>query len=307
MNTTLKSATASCEIKALGAELVQFRRTDTGMDYLWNADPAFWAISAPVLFPIVCAVNGGKIRWNGQSHDIGNHGFVRKDEFTLVEATGTKAVYRHQWNEKTLAQYPFRYALSLVYTLSGNALEVRECLRSWEHGRHETRERGTLPLTLDPPPGDGSDDWRRAVAQYLSLYTSDTLSIIPDTSGARQQELASVGSRLGVDLTPDRVALPDLALKRADMFDYDGKALGFLAYLDPRSGPVSLCIIAGEGGDAAPRVEHRRGMNIVYWSQAHHGFMLIGRAGADHLRALATVVADRFGGSSVRKAVDDHG
>ncbi len=152
-----------------------------------------------------------------------------------------------------------------------------------------------------PSHANESEDWRRAVAQYLSLYTSDTLSILPDTSTAKQQELASVGSRLGLDLTPARVELPDLALRRAEMFDYEGNALGFLAYLDPRSGPVSLCIIAGHAEDAPPKVEHRRGMNVVYWSQANHGFMLIGRTSVDHLQAIATIVADRFGGSGVDK------
>ena len=156
-------------------------------------------------------------------------------------------------------------------------------------------------------PGEPSDDWRRAVAQYLSLYTSDTLSIIPDTGAARQQELASVGARLGLDLTPARVDLPDLALKRAEMFDYDGKALAFLAYLDPRSGPVSLCIIAGHAADQAPRVEHRRGFNVVYWSQANHGFMLIGRAEVGRLEALATLVGDRFGGSRLERPIGDRG
>ena len=125
MNTTLRTATASCEIKTLGAELVHFKRLDTGVDYLWNADPAFWASSAPVLFPIVAAVNGGKAHWAGQAYPIGNHGFVRKDEFTLVEASATRAVFRHLWSEKTLAQYPCKYALTLIYTLTGNELEIR--------------------------------------------------------------------------------------------------------------------------------------------------------------------------------------
>jgi hypothetical protein len=154
---------------------------------------------------------------------------------------------------------------------------------------------------------NGSDDWRRAVAQYLSLYTSDTLSIIPDTGTAKQQELASVGSKLGMDLTLARVELPGLALKRAEMFDYDGKALGFLAYLDPQSGPVSLCIIDDPQGKLLPEVEHRRGMNVVYWSGANHGFMLIGRASVDRLQALASIVADRFNGNGAERAADDHG
>jgi anti-sigma factor RsiW len=154
---------------------------------------------------------------------------------------------------------------------------------------------------------DASDYWRRAVTQYLSLYTSETLSIIPDTADTKRQELVSLGSWLGLDLDPTRVEFPDMALKRAEMFHYDGQALGFLAYLDPKSGPVSLCIIAGAGRDAAPRVEQRRGMTVIYWSRSGHGFMLIGRGSLDDLQTRAGLVASRFGGTPLDHATDERG
>jgi anti-sigma factor RsiW len=144
-------------------------------------------------------------------------------------------------------------------------------------------------------PSDDSADWRRAVARYLALYTSETLALVPDAGAPRSGDLARVGQRLGLDLTPARVDLAGLSLKRADLYDYDGKPIAFLAYLDARSGPVALCITPGLDRPMPPEVEHRRGMNVVYWVQAHHGFMLIGRAGVDQLRALAGTVADRFG------------
>jgi galactose mutarotase-like enzyme len=124
MNITLTSASASCAIRSLGAELSSLRRLDTGIEYLWNGDPAYWAGTAPVLFPIVCALNGGTLRHQGQSYPMGNHGFVRKDEFALVETTETKAVFRHTWSEATLAMYPFRYELTITYTLTGSRLAV---------------------------------------------------------------------------------------------------------------------------------------------------------------------------------------
>ena len=154
---------------------------------------------------------------------------------------------------------------------------------------------------------DESASWRRAVAQYLTLYTRETLSVIPDTADTQRQELASLGSRLGLDLDPTRVAIPDMTLKRAEMFDYDGQVLAFLAYLDPKNGPVSLCIIAGAGHDAAPRVEHRRGMSVIYWSRSGHGFMLIGRGSLDDLQARAGLVASRFGGMALDHGNDERG
>jgi anti-sigma factor RsiW len=152
-----------------------------------------------------------------------------------------------------------------------------------------------LGAALTTPAGnpDVSDDWRSAVAQYLALYTRDTLAEAGDGAGDSRQQLASLGKRLGLSLTPERVDLPDLPLKRADLYDYDDKPLAFLAYLDPRSGPVALCITTG-GGSEARRVERRGDMNIVSWSQGPHSFMLIGRASSGTLQTLATTVASRF-------------
>ena len=175
--------------------------------------------------------------------------------------------------------WPMAIAASLVFMAAGAGLD------RWVVGH------GVPSASLDDQEG-----WRRAVTQYLSLYTSETLSMIPDSEATRRQELASVGGRLGLDLDEARVALPGVSLKRAEMFDYDGQALAFLAYLDPKSGPLSLCILARGQADAPPRVEQRRGMTVVYWSRSGHGFMLIGRGDAEALRARAEQVASRFGG-----------
>jgi anti-sigma factor RsiW len=154
---------------------------------------------------------------------------------------------------------------------------------------------------------DESDEWRRVVAEYLSLYTSDTLSIPGDSGAGNGQRLASIGRRLGVDLTAALTAFPDLPLKRAEMLDYEGMPLGFLAYLDPHDGPISLCIVPGAQADTSPRVEQRRGMNVVYWSRGRHSFMLIGHTSVDRLQGLATLVADRFAGGGAGRNADQRG
>ncbi|UDL94429.1 anti-sigma factor [Lichenihabitans sp. PAMC28606] len=164
-----------------------------------------------------------------------------------------------------------------------------------------------MSFGASPSTQDETAYWRRAVTQYLSLFTSETLSIIPDTADAKRQELASLGSRLGLDLNPQRVDFPNMVLKRAEMFDYDGRALAFLAYLDPKNGPVSICIIASGGHDAPTRIEHRRGMTVVYWSKSGRSFMLIGRGNLDDLQARASLVASRFDGMPSDHATDDAG
>ncbi|MCW6511612.1 anti-sigma factor family protein [Lichenifustis flavocetrariae] len=162
------------------------------------------------------------------------------------------------------------------------------------------------PLLATVSPVDAQADWRRAVAQYLSLYTTETLSIIP-AGTAQRRELASLGQKLGLDMTDTLVSLPDLTLKRSEMLDYDGRPLGFMAYLDPVAGPLALCIMTGVAGDTMPRVEHRRGLGVVYWSQHNRGFMLIGHAGDARLQALAATVADRFAAAAPLRQGEDRG
>ncbi|AIQ44685.1 aldose epimerase [Paenibacillus sp. FSL R7-0273] len=124
MNTILRSGDAEAVINSLGAELTSFRLLATGNEYIWSGDAEFWTGRSPVLFPIIGAARGGKIRTGGSTYAIGNHGFARRSEFTLVEATDTQAVFRLSSNEQTLASYPYTFSLVLTYILSGSTLEI---------------------------------------------------------------------------------------------------------------------------------------------------------------------------------------
>ena len=144
---------------------------------------------------------------------------------------------------------------------------------------------------------DEAAEWREQVAQYLSLYTRDTLTDTPEGDDAKRRRLTSLGTRLGLDLNPTRVDFPGIEFKEAETLDYEGRTLGFLAYLDPKSGPVALCILAGAGDDSPIRTEQRAGMTIFYWSRSGRGFMLVGRGAVDELQAKAQFAAGRFGGA----------
>lgn len=55
-------------------------------------------------------------------------------------------------------------------------------------------------------------------------------------------QLTAVGAQLGVSLSPESVSLPGAEFRRAQILDYDGVLIGQLTYLDPRHGPLALCI-----------------------------------------------------------------
>ncbi|WNS41978.1 aldose 1-epimerase family protein [Paenibacillus sp. MMS20-IR301] len=134
MNTILRSSVAEAQISSLGAELVSFKRTDTGLEYMWSGDAAYWTGRSPVLFPIIGAARGGEIRVEGQTYKIGNHGFARRREFTLVDSDGSRAVFLLTSDENTLASYPYKFNLFLTYVLSGSRIEISYRVENADEG-----------------------------------------------------------------------------------------------------------------------------------------------------------------------------
>ena len=120
----LSNSSFAAEIQTSGAELISFKKLDDNCEYIWNGDPKFWGSHSPVLFPIVCALINGEIKINENTYQIGNHGFAKKSEFELIEESERKAVFKLSYNEATLAMYPFKFNLYLIYTLNENQLTV---------------------------------------------------------------------------------------------------------------------------------------------------------------------------------------
>ncbi len=138
--------------------------------------------------------------------------------------------------------------------------------------------------------------WRQAVAEYQGLTTTETLAAIPNAAEVLAQELSAIGGKLTLDLAPEKLTLPDAALKRADLFTFRGRPLVQLAYLTAASGPVAFCIMAnGANGrpDAAAAFEERAGFNVVYWTDDGRDYMLIVKAPRAALEAYATDLAAR--------------
>ncbi|WP_064693900.1 anti-sigma factor family protein [Rhizobium aegyptiacum] len=142
-------------------------------------------------------------------------------------------------------------------------------------------------------PRDENSEWRAVVADYISLYTAETLAGPVPGREDQAVQLASLDEKLGLSLSPEAVSLAGVDFKRAQLLQYDGKALAQIAYLDPETGPMALCIVRSDAGPKEPDLENRKGMNVVYWSNASHAFMLIGHAAADRMTAIADGVRGR--------------
>ena len=111
-------------IRTHGAELCRLQTGD-GLDLLWNGDPAFWRGQSPVLFPVVGALKGGRLRHLGQSYPLGKHGFARDRAFRLVRLTAHSCTLRLRDDEATRAMYPFPFQLDLTFCVTGPELRVQ--------------------------------------------------------------------------------------------------------------------------------------------------------------------------------------
>lgn len=107
-----------------GAELRSVYLKETGIEYLWQGDPAYWAKHSPVLFPIVGTLVNNQYSYRGQSYTLPRHGFARDMPFTLTESNNSGATLQLEWNEETWQQYPFKFSLQICYSISGNKLLV---------------------------------------------------------------------------------------------------------------------------------------------------------------------------------------
>ena len=120
--TILSNETLRVEVSAHGAELQSIRKGD--IEYLWQGDSKYWGRRSPVLFPIVGSVWEARYRVDGTEYQLGQHGFARDMDFTLVCATDTEVRYRLESSDETLAKYPYPFVLEIAYRLHGASIDV---------------------------------------------------------------------------------------------------------------------------------------------------------------------------------------
>jgi anti-sigma factor RsiW len=206
--------------------------------------------------------------------------------------------------EPLLAAAPKAELEAMLETLSAEAKPVTTAVRTSRRGfvgalaaclvAGVVVDRAFIGLQRRLVARDESSEWRAAVAEYIALYTPDTLAGPVPSREAQRAQLAIPAGKLGMSLSPETITLSGVDFKRALLLQYDGKPLAQIAYLDPETGPIALCIVRSDTGAKPPEVEGRKGMNVIYWSNPSHAFMLIGHAPLERMQAISEDVRDRL-------------
>ncbi|EAG2251344.1 aldose 1-epimerase family protein [Listeria monocytogenes] len=112
------------EMKTAGAELTRIFHKDTGLEYLWNADSKFWGRHSPVLFPTVGRLVEDTYLVDGKPYHLGQHGFARDRDIQVIEQTEKSVRFELDADEDSLAVYPYKFKLSIIYTIEKNTVAV---------------------------------------------------------------------------------------------------------------------------------------------------------------------------------------
>ena len=107
-----------------GAELRSIYGKENELEYLWNADAKFWNRSSPVLFPFVGSLKNKKYTHDGKEYAMGQHGFARDMDFTMISQSEDEVWFAVKDTEETYAKYPFHFELEVGYRLEGKELTV---------------------------------------------------------------------------------------------------------------------------------------------------------------------------------------
>ena len=120
---TISNETLNVSIATMGAELQNIYNKQTGIEYLWNANPDFWPKRSPVLFPVIGGLKGGSYTHNGATYHFNRHGFARESEFTVEHQTESSVTLVLQTSSESLQVYPFQFKFSITYSLSEGELK----------------------------------------------------------------------------------------------------------------------------------------------------------------------------------------
>lgn len=116
----LQNEILSVVINEKGAELQSIQAN--GIEYMWQADAAYWSKHSPVLFPIVGELKDGKYIYNDKEYKLSRHGFARDKVFDAEQTSATTAIFSLKSDASTLEIYPFTFLFNLEYTIEGNTL-----------------------------------------------------------------------------------------------------------------------------------------------------------------------------------------
>lgn len=122
-------------------------------------------------------------------------------------------------------------------------------------------------------------------AQYMSLYSAETLLDLDSSPSVLQKGLARTAQDIGLHVNEEQLALQSAELKMVRILRYESTSIAQIAWIHADYGPMALCISPLEQKSRTEITrETRHGMNVAWWNSRGYQFVLIGRNPASQLQ-----------------------
>ena len=142
-------------VNSLGAEVTSVVAKASGQELWWCGDAAFWKGHSPILFPACGGLWNGEYRLDGKPLKMQKHGFAKfmefeKTEDTLLGENDFSISLTLCDNEETMKSFPFRFRLTITYTLRESVLECDAEVTNLTEGHTMHYQLGGHPATALP-------------------------------------------------------------------------------------------------------------------------------------------------------------
>jgi galactose mutarotase-like enzyme len=145
-------------VSTRGAEKVSLK-TKSGKEYLHQSDE-FWDSTAPFLFPIVGRLKGGSTLIKGKEYRLPLHGFLRHQEFEVLQHKADELTLVNVHNKETLAMYPYQYKVFVTYTLKEASVKTQVRITNHSTEAMPFNFGGHPGFTLPLYPNETFNDYR---------------------------------------------------------------------------------------------------------------------------------------------------
>jgi len=220
-NVTIQNEELSVTLAKKGAELQSIRHISTGVEYLWQGDPEYWAGRSPNMFPVNVRFKDNRYTYKNTEYEMPRMGLAIEAQFETMEKTGDKkkdgkVVQVLNSSESTLQYYPFPFQLKIVSQVKG--LKLLQKYKVTNTGEE------ILYFALGGHPGFNAPFIKkRDRSDYQYLFS--------ESMHARRNEIVdSLIQKNQVDFLKDedRLTLSDSRIPNGGMFllDNDSRQIG---------------------------------------------------------------------------------
>ncbi|WOO88988.1 hypothetical protein R2F61_08980 [Mollicutes bacterium LVI A0078] len=115
---TIQSDNTQVIINNFGAQITSVVKG--GKEIMWQADPAFWGRTSPVLFPFVGKLKDDKYMAGGELIQMSQHGFLRDRFFTVIEKDDNSVIYEYTSTLADFNIYPCDFTVRIKYSVKGS-------------------------------------------------------------------------------------------------------------------------------------------------------------------------------------------